>query len=145
MPRQYIRKSPYRKPTISPITTFILDFLPVYPGMMHIGQVREAIQFHSDPKLRCSTASEPASLHARFGTLVKNKRVIRTAHGFYARPRHAADLALHDQWRAKKTPKPTLSQELRTANAMLREQIGVKPKKRNNTRNLFAPPADIFA
>jgi len=146
MPRQYVRKSPYRKPTISHLTAFILTYLPVYPGMMHIDQVRKAIQFHADPRIRLTRASEPASLHARFATLIKNKRVIRIAHGFYALPRHRADLAIHDRWRPKhKTPKPTLSQQLRTANAALRAQLGAEPKKRNNTRNLFAPPMDIFA
>ena len=121
MPRRYQRQAARRKPNSSPITQFILGFVPVYPGMMHIDQVRKAIQFHSDPRLRLSTASEPASLHARFSTLVKRERLIRTAFGFYARPGQRSDLELHDRWRPKKRmPKPTLSQELRTANAMLR-------------------------
>ena len=141
MPRRYQRQAARRKPNSSPITQFILGFVPVYPGMMHIDQVRKAIQFHSDPRLRLSTASEPASLHARFSTLVKRERLIRTAFGFYARPGQRSDLELHDRWRPKKRmPKPTLSQELRTANAMLREQLGAEPKKRNEKRNLFAPP-----
>ena len=128
----------HRRPSkASPIVSYILSIVPTYPGMISVETIRQHIVRH--PEFRYTFATEPVSLYARMGNMVQRCRVIRIAKGIYAKPRNAQDIGM--KWRPMKPmPKPTLSQQLRTANAALRDQLGAEPKKRNHTRNLFAPP-----
>ncbi len=141
-----------RPPKPNPLSLYILATIPTYPGMISIETVRQHLLAH--PQHRYSMATEPVALYARMSVFVKRFKVIRIAKGLYAKPRNAQDLGM--KWRPMKPmPKPTLSQQLRTANALIREQLGAEPKKRNHARNLFAPPVvklpqeiapiDIFA
>lgn len=143
----------YRRPSKpSPLSEFILSVIPTYPGMLSTESIRQHILLH--PEFRYSMATEPHNLCSKIAVFIQRYKVIRIAKGLYAKPRNAQDIGM--KWRPMKPmPKPTLSQQLRTANALIREQLGAEPKKRNNTRNLFAPPVvtipkeiapiDIFA
>ena len=125
-----------RRPNRSPVIDHILALIPQLPNMTTAARIREQLMQH--PVYKHSMATDQAGLQARLSALIRRERICRVAFGWYARPRNRADLAI--KWRPVKHSKPTMSQELRTANAMLREQIGAEPKKRNEKRNLFAPP-----
>ena len=130
------RPKRYRRPSKPhPVSLFILSKIPTYPGMIGIEAIRHHLMQH--PDYRYETASQPVALCSRMAVFVKRYKVIRIGKGLFAKPRNAQDLGI--KWRPVKHSKPTMSQQLRTANAALREQLGAEPKKRNHTRNLFAP------
>ncbi len=118
------RSSPprHRRPTLTPTLQFILDTVPRLPNMIVIEDIAEAIKTH--PQLKYTCATDPGSLHKRLCLLVNRERIVRIDRGLYAKPRDRQDVLKN--WhpsKFKQMPGPTLSQQLKRANAKLRAEL----------------------
>jgi len=116
-----------RTPKIVRCHQVILSHIPIYPDSVSTVAILARMQVRDEMRFMPDTNQQ--GLYNRLTELIKDQKIVRVAQGYYAKPSCRADFRI--DWRHRKPRKPTLSEELREANAALRAEL--------------EPPMDIFA
>lgn len=108
-----------RTPKIVRCHQVLLSHIPLYPESASTVAIMTRIQLRDEMRFMPDTSQQ--GLYNRLTELLKDQKIIRVAQGHYSKPSCRSDLKI--DWKSRRPKKPTLSEELRAANAALRAEL----------------------